>query len=193
MIDCGANHGFTTALFAKWTGSKGRVFAYEPSSHNVEILQSNLKLNSVENVTCRIVAVGSASGTVDITTHPNAAVIRERKEGQRSEIVPIIKLDDEVFPGRVAFIKVDVEGFELEVLKGAQRILSTKPRLTLELHVFMYHDKVGTLRKIFDLLCLDQYTVDIQPEVDGAIDRLDTWPDVLEYLANREVVHLFCR
>src|SRR4051812_19445532 len=50
VVDCGANHGFSSVLFSKWTGSTGEVHAIEPTAHNVEILRKNLHLNEVKNV-----------------------------------------------------------------------------------------------------------------------------------------------
>src|SRR6202011_1753534 len=75
VVDCGANHGFSTVLFAKWAGVPGKVYAFEPSSHNMAILKENLRLNAITNVICHQVAVGAASGTVSISSPPNASVV----------------------------------------------------------------------------------------------------------------------
>jgi FkbM family methyltransferase len=192
IVDCGANHGFTTVLFAKWAGPSGRVFAFEPLEHNMKILRENLRLNGVENVSTHQVAVGADNMTILITTHSNGTVVRHPHLTKCFREVPLRKLDDEVISDKVNFLKIDVEGFELEVLQGAKNILSGQPRLAIELHVFLYEDKVKRLRDIFDLINLDSYNVEIQHEVDGPIRKFNRQVDTLESLASYEVVHLFC-
>ena len=94
VIDCGANHGFSTVLFAKWVGPAGRVYAFEPSSHNMALLKENLRLNGITNVICHQVAVGAASGTVSISSHPNASVVLDARADHSLEKVSLVRLDD---------------------------------------------------------------------------------------------------
>jgi FkbM family methyltransferase len=192
VIDCGANHGFTTVLFARWAGPEGLVYAFEPYQHNVEILRKNLKLNNVDNVRVRPVAVGAENATATLGIHPNAAILKNPKAGQRIAQVPLRRLDDEIDEKKVDFMKVDVEGFELEVLKGAQRILAGRPRLALEVHVCMYENKAEELEELFGLIPLANYSVQIQPVVDGPIRDFDPKLDTPRALSGCDVVHLFC-
>lgn len=192
VIDCGANHGFTTVLFSRWAGPAGRVFAFEPLAHNADILETNLRLNDIGNATCRRAAAGESPGTVRITTHPNGTILNGAVSCQRAIEVPVVRLDDAVDCESVNFLKLDVEGFELEVLKGARRILAGRPRLDLELHVFMYRDKAGHLSELLGLVSLKDYHVEIQTEVDGPIRKFDPNLDSPEALAQSNWVHLFC-
>ena len=192
VIDCGANHGFSTVLFAKWVGPAGKVHAFEPSSHNMAILKENLRLNGIKNVVCHQVAVGAATGTVPISSHPNASIVLDAPADHSFEKVSLVRLDDVLEEETPNFLKVDVEGFELEALKGACRILANAPRLDLELHVVSYKDKAKELRQILDMILLESYSLYIQVEVDGPIvpfqKEIHTW----DALANAEVIHLFC-
>lgn len=190
VVDCGANHGFSTVLFSRWTGPAGRVVAIEPLPHNVEILQRNLELNGSRNVTVHPIAAGSESGTITISTHPNAAVLRDGPSAAAGIQVPVRTLDETVPDAHVDFLKIDVEGFELNVLRGAQRLLACRPRLAIELHVFTYADKVRELTEIFALLPSGQ-TTSIQSAVDGPVVRFDAAAHSPEALAQLEVVHLF--
>jgi FkbM family methyltransferase len=192
VLDCGANHGFLTVLFAKWVGPTGTVHAFEPSAHNMAILKENLRLNSVSNVVCHQVAVGGTDGTVSISLHPNASIVLNTETDQSLEKVSLVRLDDVLKAETPNFVKLDIEGFEHEALRGASRVLSRIPNLDLELHVSSYKDKLAGLRGAFDMIKLDCYSLFIQTEVDGPIvpfqKEFHTW----EALANREVVHLFC-
>ena len=193
VVDCGANHGFSTTLFSRWTGAKGIVHAFEPYPPNIEILRKNLELNQVQNVELHAIALGAEKGTAHLSRHPNATIHRNATADQGLESAPLRRLDDELAETRVDFLKVDVEGFELEVLKGATRILKGHPRLALEIHVSMYQDKVAQLTEFFALVPLARYSVEIQPVVDGPIRPFDPERDTPAALAACEVVHLFCR
>ena len=50
IVDCGAHHGFSTILLARWTGPTGKVFAFEANPVNVSIVRANLELNGIANV-----------------------------------------------------------------------------------------------------------------------------------------------
>jgi FkbM family methyltransferase len=190
VIDCGANHGFSTVLFSKWAGEKGKVYAFEPLPHNVGILKKNLQLNGVENAVLHDVAVGDTNACITLSDHPNAA-ITDQQSGH-TITTAIRRLDDEITVSPIDFIKIDVEGYELKVLEGASRLLKTRPRLAVELHVCMYEQPLDALRQIFDLLEPMRYRMWIQPEVDGAIRPYDATSDSPARLRSREVVHLFC-
>ncbi len=193
VVDCGANHGFSTTLFAKWTGPQGKVYAFEPFSHNMGILKKNLRLNGITNVVCQHSAVGSQSGSVAISaTQPNAAVVSNLKGTRRTEQVALVALDDILAVESIGFLKVDVEGYELEVLRGARRILASRPRLDLELHVFLYKNKAEELRQVFAMLPLNDYAVDIQLRPDGPIQSFNKRNHSIEVLSRCEVVNLLC-
>jgi len=192
IIDCGANHGFSTVLFAKWAGDKGRVFAVEPLPHNMEILKQNLALSGRSNVSCHNVAAGARRELVQITTHPNGTIQR-RASIQRTIMVPVERLDKIAKGTRIDFLKIDVEGFELDVLRGSERILTYRPRLDLELHVFLYHDRIATLHSILSLLDLDCYQVYLQLEIDGVIKPYQKDEHSAEQLSQHDLIHLFCK
>jgi FkbM family methyltransferase len=193
VVDCGANHGFSTVLFAKWVGERGKVYAFEPSSHNMAILKENLQLNSVTNVICYQAAVGAAAGRVSISSHPNASVVLSPGGDDSLEKVALVKLDDVLQTEKPNFVKLDVEGFEREALKGARRLLASAPRLDLELHVAFYKNKENELSEVFDMLPLERYSLFVQPTVDGPIVPFEKHIHTREMLVKSDVVHLFCQ
>jgi len=156
------------------------------------LLKENLRLNGITNVICHQVAVGAASGTVSISSHPNASVVLDARADHSLEKVSLVRLDDVLEGETPNFLKLDVEGFEHEALKGAARILACAPRLDLELHIGSYEDKAKELRQVLNTILLERYSLYIQVEVDGPIvpfqKEIHTW----DALANAEVIHLFC-
>ncbi len=129
VLECGAHHGEVTILLSHRVGPEGRVITFEPVPRNVEIVRRQVALNELSNVEVVGAAVGSARGHIRMTDESNAQVA-----GAGAGIdVPVVCLDDYAHVG-ATLLKIDVEGFEAEVLKGAQEILAARPRIALEVH-----------------------------------------------------------
>ncbi len=109
-VDVGASIGTHTVYFAMLCNA-GRVYAFEPLRHNFERLTTNVKLNQLAGrVTLLKLAASDRVGEMRLTL------------GRFSEVVPVNRLDNLVHEA-VGVIKIDVEGMEPEVLRGATRIL----------------------------------------------------------------------
>lgn len=135
VLECGAHHGFFTILLAHWAGPRGRVIAFEASPSSAAILAQNVTRNGLEGrVTVEAKAIGAAAGSVRVTEESNAIALTGPAAGGTT--VPVVPLDayEALAP---TLLKLDVEGFEIEILKGARRLLERTPRLAIELHVDM--------------------------------------------------------
>lgn len=141
FVDVGANIGLMSMVASKSVGINGRVISIEANPSTASIFKRNVEANKLTNVLLVENAIGSAPGNAKI--YPNwhinrggASLIRkgESEEGVDVEIKTLDSvLDDlDLVP---TLIKIDVEGFELEVLKGAQKLLSSSrlPTLIIEL------------------------------------------------------------
>lgn len=138
VLDIGAHHGFYTLLSSKLVGHAGKVLAFEPSQRERKALRFNLGLNQCKNVSVEPVALGreDASGilhVVDFQTGCNSLKPpgSDVSENTRQTPVDVVRLDSWAAKRnieRVAFIKLDVEGGELDVLKGASEFLARRPR-----------------------------------------------------------------
>jgi FkbM family methyltransferase len=140
-LDLGSYGGFFTLLLSQLVGPKGRVIAFEPLPANFRVLEENVRLNSIENVTVERLAVSSQSGEfrLDVPSleSPLLAGPFQDEDDRGTTLVPATSLDDYIFQKetRVDFIKIDVEGAEDDVLRGAQRTLATfHPTMVIELH-----------------------------------------------------------
>jgi FkbM family methyltransferase len=189
VVDCGAHQGLTTILFSKWA-TLGTVFGYEAHPRNAEIAIKNLAQNNVRNAKIRQCAVGGSIGLVQVSDHSNSAVL-SHSNGAGIQ-VPIVDLDSEFSLLSPTFIKIDVEGQELNVLKGASRILKSRPKLDIEIHCSMHEDPLKELRDILRCISIDDYQAFIQLAVDGPIEKYDPGLHTDEYISQHEVVHLFC-
>jgi FkbM family methyltransferase len=132
-FDVGANVGMFTIPLARAVGAGGSVVAVEPSPDNVERLEENIRFNGLANVQVEPVAVVERAGAVclhlgsDPAFHSTTDVDDYRDAD--SSIVVQGKTLDELWQSRgepdVSFVKVDTEGGELSVLRGASKLLST--------------------------------------------------------------------
>ena len=141
VLDVGANVGAYTMLFATWSGPSGRVVAFEPASASRAGLLRHLALNGLaQRVEVRPEAVSDATGTLmfrDAGTHGDNRIVADKTDGAAA--TPSLTIDDFCERERLApdAIKIDVEGAELAVLRGARRTIRSRGRslaLFVELH-----------------------------------------------------------
>ncbi len=204
-IDVGANLGYFTAVMAQCVGPAGRVWAFEPVPETFELLTLCRSLNGYENVTAIDVALGAAEGSVEITydpRHSGLATIHADQVSGDKQRVRLRTLDALVAAGAVAarpdLIKVDVEGHELDVLRGARRtICDASPAIVFELNERAARVAGWTLAELGELLLsvgdyafflidgtqlrpLDPFTFKLERD-----ERLDPHVDVLARPASR--------
>ncbi len=147
VVDVGANLGYYALLAAKLVGTSGRVIALEPNSENCRLLLSSLRLNGVENVDVIPVAADVGTGWAYYSTHvgSNGGLI----DGgdlldHPGVVVPTFALDD-IVKSPVGLLKMDVEGAEGRVARGARRIITQdRPVVTTELKEEMLRRVSGT-------------------------------------------------
>lgn len=142
ILDIGTNIGSTLLQFANLTKEKGMVFGFEPDQINYKECVKNIGLNNLKNIAVENIGLGNEKGSfnlvVDTETNRGGNRISFNNEPQKtSTIINVERLDDWIINKnitRVDIIKIDVEGFEMNVLKGALETLNKfKPQLFIEL------------------------------------------------------------
>ena len=143
VIDIGAHIGYYSLLFAKCVGSAGRIFSFEPLPGNFALLQKNIQLNNLHQVTTFNQAIFSSNREITLTVpddQPNpgsgSAYIHGGAQEFRVEAISVDAFCEESAI-RPDILKMDVEGAEYEVLMGARETISRcRPKLLIELHHF---------------------------------------------------------
>ena len=136
VLDIGANQGVYTLLFSSLVGDSGKVFAFEPDPLLFQTLQKNLECNGTSNVTAFNIALGSVLESR--TLHRSMLNLGDNRLAQGGlggfrdlTTVPVKRLDDVPISSKVDFIKIDVQGWELEVLKGMEKTLDQNRNVQL--------------------------------------------------------------
>jgi len=145
VVDIGAHIGFFAMQMAASVGPAGHVCAFEPFEANAALLERSIEENRfTERVRFERAAVGDRSGTAMLTfpvetlNSGGAYLLRDGTaplKGNLEKSVPVVALDDLDLRRPVRFIKMDVEGAEPRVIRGAMRVLSAdRPVILSELH-----------------------------------------------------------
>lgn len=187
VVDVGANIGLSTILLARMTD---RVIAFEPSPPNVEFLRRNLERNGIRNVEVHAAAASSQPGTLRFHVAQFGAgshVVASdhiSAETVATVNVPAVMLDQADLP-QIAFIKIDAEGHEPDVLAGARRLLMRdRPLIYTEVNIwclsaFAGHSPGAFVRKLWEVFEVSK------PEANGQISPL---PDGYGFLHDT-IVH----
>ena len=152
FLDIGSNIGNHTLFFFQ-RGYIQFAYCFEPVQDTFQILQKNISLNNLQNKTKLFnVGVGEKQGKAQIQSYNiNNTGLSQLKPCDEGE-VPIIAIDDIAFEENISFVKIDVEGFELNVIKGMlNTIKKYKPVIFIEIRNHFFD-------QIYDYLKLFGYT-----------------------------------
>jgi FkbM family methyltransferase len=138
LIDCGANYGYWSVLVSSAPLGSHRAIAIEPSSQNFAKLANNARVNG-DRFKLMKCAIGSSRGTAHLTGTKHEAFSIAGTGNDRGEEVPVLALDNLIDDGKVSergkyLIKLDVEGVEIEAIRGGTRLLQADSVILCEEH-----------------------------------------------------------
>ena len=163
FLDIGANIGLMSMHAASSLKGKGRVIAFEPVQFFFDKLNINIKLNEFKNIQTIKKGVGSIATKIPIYLDGGcpSVISKFRDEKGATEMIDVEPLDEILKNENITnvdFIKIDVEGFEFDVLKGAmQTIKNCKPVLCIE-----YIKKIAD--ESFNVKVLTEYLKELNSE-----------------------------
>jgi FkbM family methyltransferase len=129
-VDVGANVGVHAVRLARLAGRDGEVIAIEPDPDVIERTRRNIELNDLSNVRLVNAAASDRPGEMSLyrpgqadTNRARASLLHHAYLSGESITVPVVTVDDASGEDRVALIKIDVEGHEDAVVRGAARVI----------------------------------------------------------------------
>lgn len=154
FCDVGANIGDTSCIAALFVGKKGYVYAFEPSTDNYKMLCTNIEINNLKNVYPLKMALGVEKGEafIYIRNPSNRGMdsLVFKKGDESGEVVEINSIDFLIENNKMKIpniIKIDVEGCEFAVLKGAVNLLSSNQQPILIFEAYHDGEKIFTFIK----------------------------------------------
>jgi FkbM family methyltransferase len=166
-LDVGGHVGYLTILMANLVGPSGCVVTFEPVPETFEVLRENVRLNGLANVRLERTAVGEQDGTIslfcdpsqELSWTPSVSAYSMPANNLRQIAAPVLSLDGYLQKAglRPDLVKIDVEGAELAVLRGACRMLrEARPVILVEVHDL----GSGYRAEVENLLVCCSYTVE---------------------------------
>ncbi len=195
FLDIGANIGYLTAIGAGLVGKSGQVHSFEPVPQYFEYLAKLAESNPWYTIVANDFALGENPGTATISVSKPPMIgsssivsgFTDSKHEDAKIVVPVCRLDDYILNRNlkpISMVKIDVEGFELEVLKGAHRFfkdcLHQLPPIVVEIIPWVYDLRDVDICELEDLMLsygykaysvLDNRKIDLQ--------KIDRQTDVL--------------
>lgn len=156
ILDVGANFGYYSLLFAYLTGSNGAVYASEPTKHFRKKLNDHLRENNYQNI--KVLDFGFSNEECELEIKIDSSTASMHMPSQDSyllkETISLKKLDDVVSTlniSKIDFIKIDIDGHEPLMLKGAENtIRSMQPKILLEVNPLNYYLAGITIWDFYD-------------------------------------------
>jgi FkbM family methyltransferase len=173
IYDIGGDAGIFTMFFARSVGKSGKTITFEPNPWCYNRILEHLKLNNFDNVEVHQIALGkktgkatlavwkSETGTGSLQEDIKASILQEKCS--KTIQVEIDSLDSQIITNNLPkpdFVKIDVEGLEMDVLDGMRGIIKDyKPKLFIEIHGVDMQRKIENVQRVVDFLITREYCI----------------------------------
>ena len=165
VLDIGGHHGQYAVLFASLTSPQGRVVTFEPDVAARKILVHNLRLNAfTERVKVEDIALSDSDGTHSFFSRGGDSMSSLARSGLgdnaaandvTEHIVTTMRLDDYLARSGVGlpqWIKLDTEGAEINILRGAREVLKSGAVIVCELHPYVWKEFGTTFEELLQIV-----------------------------------------
>ena len=182
FVDVGAHIGLYTVAAARRVGPTGKVHAFEADPTTVRSLAAHARMNGVDDIVrVHPLAVGDHTGTIPYDARGNSQSAVVPADGLGETYVALTTLDGALRGVAVSVIKIDVEGYELQVLRGAGGLLADTVRapraIYVEMHPYAWPGHGVAFEDVRDLLESFDYRL---RHLDGTpVTTVDTWSEIV--------------
>lgn len=160
VVDIGANTGYYTLRLSSRIGENGKIIAIEPDPETFDVLKENCKLNNISNVDTYNIAISDSNGEMifrQSMSHSGTSslYINSNKKLEVNEMVVKTTTLDELFDNKfkeITWVKIDVEGAELAVLRGASNTLGKIKNIIIEVHEHILKENNENSEEIVKIL-----------------------------------------
>ena len=200
VLDVGANIGYYTLIFAKIVGENGHVFAFEPEPSNFDLLKKNVMVNNYRNTSLEKIAISNKNGNTKL--YLNKANAGEHRiylsnTAKNNFLNVEMKTLDEYFKNnsirdKISFIKMDVEGSEIGVIKGMNSILENKKlTIMLEFDPVQIKNYGASPEELLNILANQGFSFSYEDKQKCSLEKCKM-NDLLKFVKNSEPTNLVC-
>jgi FkbM family methyltransferase len=163
VVDIGANSGVLTVVMAAAVGPTGTVVAVDPSPRAIERVQAQVRVNAFANVRVVQAALGATARRETFLAGRTGIGALPTVDAEHTSLEPldveVMRLDDLAADlGDVALVKIDTDGSELDVLRGAENLLAlTRPAIVFEFYPEGMRRRKASASALFELLERHRY------------------------------------
>tara|TARA_A100001037_G_C15096331_1_gene611649 strand:+ start:757 stop:1641 length:885 start_codon:yes stop_codon:yes gene_type:complete len=207
VVDLGANIGYYSLILAKLVGKEGKVFSFEPVPKNFSKLEKNIKLNNYSNVIAENMAISNFNGKTELfvsqKTIGGSTLYEPKQIKSHQNFLPIsvstMTLDNylksKTHIENIDFLKIDIEGSEVNALKGATNILKN-PNLKILIEISPLHleDANSSSHELLNLLLSYNFEFYFANDHDDKIEFI-TMDEILKKLDSIRPysINVFCK
>jgi len=166
VLDVGANIGYYVLVEAQLVGKSGKVYAVEPVRSNFDLLERNVQLNNFKNVSAFQFAFGekdAKSGEIYVSDKSNLCAMNRNAVGGKivSAQEVCVETVDTFFKDKAPpnLIRMDVEGYEYQIIKGMAKTLKGDLKILAELHPLRRYIDPEKMDEMFDILEQNNFRV----------------------------------
>jgi FkbM family methyltransferase len=165
-LDIGANIGYYVLIESQLVGKRGHVYAVEPVLSTFKQMQKNVGLNNSKNVSTFQLAFGAErdeKSAIYVSGKSNLSSMSRDAVGGTLEYSQEVVMEtvDNFLKGKASpnIVRMDVEGFEYEIIKGMTETLKGNVKILVELHPLPRYMKPGKMEEIFQILEQNNFKV----------------------------------
>lgn len=194
VFDIGACIGYYTLLLSKQVGEQGKIYSFEPESKNFALLNKNILTNKFQNISsCQLAVGGKNQKTyLKISDSPGQHSVQEISGG--TEEIQMVTLDrfidmKHINPQNIGYIKIDAEGCEYEILKGAVDLICKSDKAIIQFEYAPQHleEQGSNLEELFQFI--QKYKLNMY-YWDFSIEKLIECTDT-QWFLNKKIVQDF--
>lgn len=188
FVDVGSNVGIHSLIASK-SNNEIEIFSFEPEPSNFKAFIQNIGYNSASNIKPFCLGVGDFNGIVKMNINPGCnkgkhSLKIKFEDNTKAINIPIIKLDlfnDLIIADDVMF-KIDVEGFEKEVITGAHNLLSTTKNSIIIIELLEETSGDLVCKEIIDILRTYNFITICKIRIDGIFDIVNNFQGSGDYI-----------
>lgn len=195
IVDVGANSGYYTMMFAEMVGPTGKIFAHEPTDWGIRKVEHHLSINGFKNVALSKSMLGARKGNdpVGFSFDPYYPLLATNYQHlQAMETVPCTSLDAEYAGQQIDFIKLDVDGHEMDILRGGEELLKRcRPLIVVEIGRYTYEKAGHSITELVEWFHGFGYEILFE----GDLAVLNSEADILARIPNPDenTINVICR